>query len=282
MEFVKNFIATLNGETLVLYVFKVAALYVGVSALNQLVRNIIEIVRLHFFYQTTREEINPDATPKPAHYESVVNELNNAGLRLLRASSNTSSGSKTQTIGYVFVSNDGLMFVDVIFDVYVPVFIGAGSLFSDESLVMTRFPHAPNIETTNFSVAFVRRSIPLTLQYHRQRVAEWAKHQGDPIIITTSEQIDHISHLYDTRYRRLETNAFLGRQLLVTTTILVVVLFATLLAIAPVSEYETMLFWIVSLLVAILVKQRVSKWAWQQYLQPKGALDDALPTSIEG
>jgi hypothetical protein len=184
---------------------------------------------------------------------------------------------------WVYVSESGRIYVEIVYDIFGPVFLQFMSCFPDDAMVITRYPHGENIATVDFISRFARGSIDAALHFHKEQLKEWEDLHGTPNTVQTMDDVLRYDEIFRDNYRKRDTRRIIrlsNRLLLLTLAAAAVYTFSFLYVVTGGRGMVILAAAIVGLLLFRQLLQ-AARYSQESHLNPPGALDDSDQPSLK-
>jgi hypothetical protein len=178
---------------------------------------------------------------------------------------------------WTYINEEGTIWVQTAQDTHMTQYT---SLFSDDSMVITRTPFGENIDTLMYHSRFSKRDLDAAYQYHVKKVKEWEAEHGSFYRVRVREDLEHHEAIYRQKHRALDFRSLtieLGIQMAVGFLAIGLLLMqATLIAFFPrqvaaggVTDFT---FWIALSLGALSIF--IPTWGHQYRFRAANAIDN--------
>jgi hypothetical protein len=142
-----------------------------------------------------------EPSPLPQLYANTDSTLHSLGITNFAILQVKSYAVPSPFHIWIYRSEDTKIWVEVVFNLGVPVQVQFASAFPDSAIILTRYPIGEAIITPMYRSSFARHSIENAYQHHLQHIAEWNGQHGDPLAIQALSDITWYENIYRRKYQ---------------------------------------------------------------------------------
>jgi hypothetical protein len=221
-------------------------------------------------HDVTKEEF-----PIPEQHQNTDPQLKELGMQPL-AVLHVKPAFLDAAYEWVYVSQSGTIYVEVVYTLSASVLLQFMSCFPDDAILITRYPQGETVITPNYVSRFARNSIDAALNFHKQQLKEWKEQHGEPLIVKTIDDALQYDEIFRIKYRKLDTMRIIklnNRLLFLTISAFIIFSFSFFFIL---SGGKGIVILATSTVGLILLSKMIeaAKYTQENILYPSGAVED--------